>query len=103
LFFTTSLALAVLNSHKGAVYDLMSTPSTDQEAPGIPAGSDEKAADSLPTVPPVPAAPNAEKAVEQVQPTAPAGNSAEIKETVVPKAEDIKTVEDKSKKQEKTK
>jgi preprotein translocase subunit SecG len=90
LFFTTSLALAVLNSHKGAVYDLMSAPSTEQ------AVSNEKAADSLPIVPAVPVAPapNAEKAVEQVQP--PVSNSAEeIKETVVPKVEDIKTVEEK--------
>jgi len=87
LFFTTSLALAVLNSHKGAVYDLMSTPSSDQPI------SNEKAVDSLPIVPAAPA-PNAEKAVEQVQP--PVSSSAEeIKETVVPKAEDIKTVEEK--------
>jgi len=108
LFFTTSLALAVLNSHKGAVYDLMSTPSADQEAPAIPAGTDEKVADSLPTVPPpVTAAPNAGK-TEQIQPAAPAGSSTEIKETVVPKAEEIKTVEektraDKTKKPEKAK
>jgi preprotein translocase subunit SecG len=90
LFFTTSLALAVLNSHKGAVYDLMSTPSSDQPV------TDEKAADSLPLVPSAPSAPapNAEKAVEQAPP--PVSNSAEeIKETVVPKAEDIKTVEEK--------
>jgi preprotein translocase subunit SecG len=90
LFFTTSLALAVLNSHKGAVYDLMSTTSVDQEALSIPAGSDEKAEDALPTVPSAPASPTAKQAEPVV------GDSTKIKETVVPKAEDIKTVDEKT-------
>jgi preprotein translocase subunit SecG len=96
LFFTTSLGLAVLNSHKGAVYDLMSTPAAEQDAPSIPGGN-EKTADSIPSMPfiPAPVTPGAEKTIEQAQPAA--GSTApEIKETVVPKAEEIKTVKEKT-------
>jgi preprotein translocase subunit SecG len=94
LFFTTSLGLAVLNSHKGAVYDLMNSPSTEQEAPGIP-GDPAKAVDSIPSVPAVsiPATPPvAEQATALTEPTA---SPPEIKETVVPQKEKIKTAEEK--------
>lgn len=99
LFFTTSLGLAVLNSHKGAVYDLMSTPAAEQDAPSIPIpeGGNEKTADSVPSLPstPAPVTPNAAQTAEQVQ-SAAAATVPEIKETVVPKAEEIKTVKEKT-------
>jgi preprotein translocase subunit SecG len=88
LFFTTSLVLAVLNSHKGAVYDLMSEPNAEKETPAITADVDSKAAESLPSVPAA-----APVSVEQSAPSFVAG--AEIKETTVPKAEAVKTVDEK--------
>ena len=91
LFFTTSLGLAVLNSHKGAVYDLMNSSPTEQQAPGIP-GSPEKTVDSIPSVPAISApAPITEQTTAHTEPTS---SSAEIKETVVPQNEKIKTVKD---------
>jgi len=93
LFFITSLGLAVLNSHKGAVYDLMSTPSSEQETLSIPDSGDKNAADGAPSVP-VPATPNNGKITEQEKPLV--SSNPEIKETVVPKAEEIKSVEEKS-------
>lgn len=63
-FFITSLGLAVMNGHKGAAYDLMSGETTSQAAPAVV----EPKADVQPEVP-------------------------EIKNTEVPKAEEIKTVQ----------
>jgi preprotein translocase subunit SecG len=91
LFFTTSLGLAVLNSHKGAVYDLMNSPAVEQDSLSSPKVTDTNA-DAVPVVPSssIPANPVVEqKAVEIQQPV----SAAEIKDTVVPKADDIKTVE----------
>ncbi len=93
LFFTTSLGLAVLNSHKGAVYDLMNSPSGEQDTLSSPKGADTNA-DTVPVVPSssIPAASlsTEQKTVEVQSPV----SSAEIKDTVVPKVEDIKAVED---------
>lgn len=93
LFFTTSLGLAVLNSHKGAVYDLMNSPAGEQDTLSTPKGADTNA-DTVPVVPSgsvTAANPSAEQKVVEVQPPV---SSAEIKDTVVPKADDIKAVEE---------
>jgi preprotein translocase subunit SecG len=67
LFFSTSLALAVINGHKGTEHDLMATPAAENNS-GIPtvqgakndipvaAPADTQAPTALPTVPPVDAA-----------------------------------------------
>jgi preprotein translocase subunit SecG len=93
LFFTTSLGLAVLNSHKGAVYDLMNSSPTEQEAPDI-SGSPEKAADSIPSVPAISVPATAPITEQTTSQTEPPSSAVEIKETVVPQKEKIKTMED---------
>jgi preprotein translocase subunit SecG len=93
LFFTTSLVLAVLNSHKGAAYDLMSSTSSETPAVSIPDASQLKSIDTIPTVPANPAPAVEQKAAEQFPPQS---ATTEIKETVVPKAEEIKSVDDKA-------
>jgi preprotein translocase subunit SecG len=85
LFFTTSLALAVLNSHKGAVYDLMNTPSAQQESTGGTPGGADKTLDSIPSIPSVSGSPTPNS--EQI-------SSPEIKDTVVPKEEKVKIIEE---------
>ncbi|NOT13616.1 MAG: preprotein translocase subunit SecG [Methylococcaceae bacterium] len=95
LFFTTSLGLAILNSHKGAIYDLMSTPSADSGALSIPAGNSDKATDAIPSVP------TSESLVDSKLEEPKASDKASgIEDTVVPQPEAIKTVDDKSKKSE---
>jgi preprotein translocase subunit SecG len=105
LFFTTSLGLAVLNGHKGAVYDLMNS-SDEKETLINPVSSDPKVADGVPLQPlnPESAVP---ASVEQSKESPPV-NAVEIKDTTVPKSEVIKTVEssssaNKDKKSEKSK
>ena len=94
LFFITSLGLAVINGHKGVAFDLMSAPDTpQQDTSGLPEVGGVKSVDTPPAMPEIkseemPAVPEA-KSTEQ--PAGPASD-AEIKNTVVPKAEEIKTV-----------
>jgi preprotein translocase subunit SecG len=87
LFFITSLGLAMINGNKNVASDLMSNPSTQQEADGA------ISTDSTPATPDIkseemPAVPEAKPAEQP-----PAGNT-EIENTVVPKAEEIKTVKE---------
>jgi len=90
LFFITSLGLAVINGHKGAAFDLMSSPDTRQGIGGLPE------AGGVETTPAMPDIKSEEMpAVPELKPTEkPAG--AEIENIVVPKAEEIKTVIDKN-------
>ena len=92
LFFLTSLGLAVINGHKGVAFDLMSSPDTKQETSVAPEAGDTKSADTPLAVPEIkseemPAVELTEQPVEPV-------SDAEIKNTVVPKAEEIKTVKE---------
>jgi preprotein translocase subunit SecG len=92
LFFVTSLGLAVLNSKQGAAYDLMNPSAVvEQETSDMP---DIDGAKTSPIAAPEQQAPIAPE-VPAVKPVeAPATNEVEIKETVVPKADEIKSVEE---------
>ena len=92
LFFITSLGLAVINGHKGVAFDLMSSPDTKQETSVVPEVGGSKSAETSLEVPgirseEIPAVMSTEQPVEPV-------SNAEIKNTVVPKAEEIKTVKE---------
>lgn len=93
LFFLTSLGLAIMNSQKGVAYDLMSEPAVEQDTLAIPdvEGAKPEAQAPVPSVgtesaPAIPAAT-----------PAPASEAPAVIETVVPKAEELKKVEIKSK------
>ena len=97
LFFTTSLGLAILNGNKGAAYDLMAPAAVEQDKLAIPNVEGAKPAASVPVVPDTKPQAATEGAVtikpaEEPVKAVPVG-SAEIKETVVPKADDIKPAE----------
>ena len=97
LFFITSLGLAVINGHKGVAFDLMSTPDTQQDTSGLPEVGGAKSVDTTPAMPEIkseemPAVPEV-KSTEQKQPAGPV-SGAEIENTVVPKAEEIKTIKE---------
>jgi len=96
LFFITSLGLAVLNSHKGAAYDLMSATSDEKTSSPAAEKVEIKESDTAPVVQqaPVSEASNPEKPATEQSPVP--SVAAEIKETTVPKAEEIKTIKDKS-------
>ncbi len=78
LFFITSLGLAVINGHKGAAFDLMSGSNTQEEAAAVVEKKNSAPQADLPPV-------------TDVQSAVPAPG-AEIKNTEVPKAEEIKAV-----------
>jgi preprotein translocase subunit SecG len=88
LFFITSLGLAVINGHKGVAFDLMGSPDTQKDALGIPEVIGEKSVDTVPAMPAI--------SSDEIPAVPPEGkfpvNGAEIENTVVPKAEEIKTV-----------
>ncbi len=93
LFFLTSLGLAVINGHKGVAFDLMSAPDTQQDTLGIPDVGGAKGVDTTPAVPEIkseeiPAVPEVKSIEQPAEPV----SGAEIENTVVPKAEKIKTV-----------
>ena len=95
LFFITSLGLAMINGHKGVAYDLMSAPETQQNTSGLPEVGVAKRIDTAPAIPEIkseemPALPDAKM---KEQPAVPVSGT-EIENTVVPKAEEIKTVKD---------
>ncbi len=84
LFFVTSLGLAVINGHKGAAFDLI-TGSSDSESVTEVAGQKEVNTQAeVPSVPEV-------KSVPEAKIDAPVPG-AEIKNTEVPKAEELKTI-----------
>ena len=86
LFFITSLSLAMINGHKGVAFDLMGSPDAQQDTLGIPEVAGEKSVDTAPAMPVIKSEQLPEvKATEQ-----PAG--AALENTVVPKAEELKTV-----------
>jgi len=94
LFFITSLGLAVINGHKGVAFDLMNAPETRQDTLGLPEVGGVKSIDTTSAMPEIkseemPAVPEV-KSTEQ--PPAGPVSGAEIENTVVPKAEEIKTV-----------
>ena len=95
LFFTTSLGLAVLNSKQGAAYDLMNPSAVDQQTTGTPDLENSKGLESIPAAMPeeLPVTPEVTRAELPVKVPA---SELEIKDTVVPKAEEIKPVEDKT-------
>jgi preprotein translocase subunit SecG len=101
LFFTTSLGLAMLNSQKGVSTDIMSTPAVEQDSLGLPEVSGANGVNSIPVAPElnseeVPtAAPDVSTAKKPVEPA----SSAEIENTVAPKAEKIKSVKEQSNKE----
>lgn len=95
LFFLTSLGLAIMNSQKGVAYDLMSEPAGKQDTLALP---DVEGANPEAQVPaPVPSVgTESAPAVPAVTP-APVSETPAVIETVVPKAEELKKVEIKSK------
>jgi preprotein translocase subunit SecG len=98
LFFTTSLGLAVLNGQKGVPDDLMGAPAVEQDTLGLPEVGGANGMDTIPVAPElkseeVPtAAPDASTTKMPVEPV----SGAQIENTVVPKAEKIKTVKEQS-------
>ncbi|MGZ8190046.1 MAG: preprotein translocase subunit SecG [Methylococcaceae bacterium] len=94
LFFITSLGLAVLNSKQGAAYDLMNPSVVEQETSGIPDVEGAKGVESTPAVTPeeLPVTPEVTGAEQPVKTPV---SEREIKDTVVPKAEEMKPVEEK--------
>jgi len=95
LFFITSLGLAVINGHKGVAFDLMSTPDTQQDTLGLPEVGSAKSVDTTPAMPEIkseemPAVPGVNSNEQPAEPV----SGAEIENTVVPKAEEIKTVKE---------
>lgn len=100
MFFITSLGLAWINGNKGgAAVDFMGTPAVEKEVPdlGLPDVDGANIKENLP--PPLPESKEgvavpplvAEQPVGSTPPTAP--NPA-LEQTVVPKVEDIKVVEE---------
>jgi preprotein translocase subunit SecG len=93
LFFITSLGLAVINGHKGVAFDLMSTPGTQQDTLEPPDAGGDKKVDTVPVMPEIKSEemPSVPEVKSTEQPPVPI-SGAEIKTTVVPKAEEIKTI-----------
>jgi preprotein translocase subunit SecG len=95
LFFLTSLGLAVINGHKGVAFDLMSSPGTQQDTSGLPDVGGAKSVDTTPSMPEIkseemPAVPEVKSIEQPAEPV----SGAEIENTMVPKAEKIKTVKE---------
>jgi preprotein translocase subunit SecG len=93
LFFTTSLGLAVLNGQKSVPDDLMSAPAVEQDTLGLPEVGGAHGTDTIPVAPELKSeevpttAPDVSLAKKSVEPV-----GAQIENTVVPKAEKIKSV-----------
>ena len=91
LFFITSLGLAMINGHKGVAFDLMSSPDAPRDTLGLPEVGGTKSVDPISAIPSIKTEEiPAVKSPEQSGPL----SGAEIQNTVVPKAEEIKTVKD---------
>lgn len=95
LFFLTSLGLAVLNSHKGVAYDLMSEPATSEEASTLPVVEEPKKEENKPAVKSeeVPAAPAAATEAKPVSAEKAAASEPKAEETAAPKVEEKKKTE----------
>lgn len=100
LFFTTSLGLAVLNSHKGVAYDLMSEkPASEQDTLAIPDIEGAQKDDNAPIEPAIksetvaPVSSATEKAVETEKAVV---GDIKAKDTVAPKADETKKNEKRS-------
>ena len=91
LFFITSLGLAVINGHKGVAFDLMSSPDVPQDTLGLPEVGSTKSVDPTSAIPVIKT-----EEIPGVKSPEQSGlvSGAEIQNTVVPKAEEIKTVKD---------
>ncbi len=91
LFFITSLGLAMINGHKGVAFDLMSSPDAPRDTLGLPEVGGTKSVDPTSALPAIKTEeiPGV-KAPEQSGPV----SGAEIQNTVVPNAEEIKTVKE---------
>ena len=91
LFFITSLGLAMINGHKGVAFDLMSSPDAPRDTLGLPEVGGTKSVDPTSAIPAIKTEeiPGV-KSPEQSR----LGSGAEIQNTVVPKAEEIKTVKE---------
>ena len=95
LFFLTSLGLAMINGNKGKAFDLMSAPETQQNTSGLPDVGGAKSVDTTPAMPEIkseemPAVPEVKSIEQPAEPV----SGAEIENTMVPKAEKIKTVKE---------
>ena len=98
LFFITSLGLAVINGHKGSTFDIMSPQVTQQDSLAIPAAGEQKGVDTTTAMPEIkseemPAVPEVKSTEQPAKPM----SGAEIENTVVPKAEEIKTINEQDK------
>jgi preprotein translocase subunit SecG len=94
LFFSTSLGLAWINGNKtGAAIDFMGTPAVEKEIPdlGLPNVDGANTKESLPT--PLPGSKEG-AAVPPVSTTPPVVPSPALEQADVPKAEDVKVVEE---------
>lgn len=87
LFFITSLGLAVINGHKGVAFDLMSAPVTQQDTLGLPDVDGAKTSVKSEEMPAVPETNSTTQSVGSV-------SGAQIENTAVPKAEEIKTIKE---------
>jgi preprotein translocase subunit SecG len=91
LFFITSLGLAVINGHKGVAFDLMSSPDAPRDTLGLPEVGGTKGVDPTSAIPAIKT-----EEIPGVKSPEQSGSvsGAEIQNTVVPKAEEIKTVKE---------
>jgi len=97
LFFLTSLGLAVLNSHKGVAYDLMSEPAISEEASTLPVVEEPKKEENKPAVKSeeVPAAPAAATEAKPVSAEKAAAGEPKAEAAAVPEVEEKKAEETK--------
>lgn len=95
LFFLTSLGLAVLNSHKGVAYDLMSEPAISEEASTLPVVEEPKKEENKPAVKSeeVPAPPAAATEAKPVIDEKAAAGEPKAEAAAAPKAEENKKTE----------
>jgi preprotein translocase subunit SecG len=91
LFFITSLGLAVINGHKGVAFDLMSSPDAPRDTLGLPEVGGSKSVDPTSAIPAIKS-----QEIPGVKSPKQSGSvsGAEIQNTVVPKAEELKTVKE---------
>ena len=90
LFFITSLGLAVINGHKGVAFDLMSSPDAPQDKLGLPEVGAAKSDDPTSAIPAI--KPEENSGAKPPGQATGSVSPAEIENTVVPKAEEIKTI-----------
>lgn len=100
MFFITSLGLAWINGNKTATADFMGTPAVEKEVSdlGLPdvngASIKENQPAPLPESKPGTALPKLPKAEQPVNSTPPTGANPPLEQTVVPKVEEVKVIEE---------